>query len=243
MLRDKLAWKMLLLTHDVFTGKPQVGPRLLRSGLAAAELSELILSRHLGVEDDHVVVAPVRIQELDQLDALVMETIAGQGEAHTVRTWVQALGDPVHDVLTELAVQEGTIGRQPGRWRPITGRGPDWFPAAAGSDTAGRAHLLAASGPRLHLEHDLRTPGRLDLRTAVLAAVLGALKLDGIIDRDQPGRDRAAVRASIAAATSMLPVDLRNLVAGVEAAGDASAVADHGSPLGPTSRRPGSAIK
>jgi hypothetical protein len=227
MLRDKLAWKMLLLLHDPFTGKPQVAPRLLRSGLAAAELSELIISHHLGVEDDHVVVAAAHARELDQVAVLVMQTIAAQPTAHTVRSWVQALGEPVYDLLTDLAVQEGTVRRQSGGWR-LTGRAPDRFPAN---------DLIAASGPRGRLEHKLRNPAELDQPAAVLAGVLGALKLDRIIDADRPGRDRAAVRASIAAATSRLSVDLRSLIAGVEAAGDASAVVAPESPIAPT-RRP-----
>lgn len=227
MLRDKLAWKMLLLLHDVFTGKPQVAPRLLCSGLAAAELSELIMARYLAIEGDYVIRAPMRDQGLDELDALVMGMIASQSGAHTVRSWVQALGEPVYDVVTKLAVREGTVRRQSGA-RRLTGRGPTRFPAV---------DLITASGPRLRLEHKLRTPVELDEPAAVLAGVLGALKLDRIVDVDRVDRDRAAVRASLAAATSSLPIDLRSLIAGVEAAADASATLGHGSPIGPMHRR------
>jgi hypothetical protein len=47
---------------------------------------------------------------------------------------------------------------------------------------------------------------------AALAAILGALEVERVLDVD---RDRAAVKAAVADATDALPIDLANLVAGV----------------------------
>ncbi|HZG90941.1 MAG TPA: GPP34 family phosphoprotein [Pseudonocardia sp.] len=224
MVQDKLVWKMFLVLHDPFTGKPEVGQDLMKSSLVASELSDLIMSRHLGMEDDHVVVAGTGGLESDEIATFVAHSIDQQPGSHTVRNWIRALGDTVYEMVAGLAVQSGTVRRQPAAWRP-TGRRADRFPAV---------DLLRAAGPRLRLEHKLRTPRELDLETSVLAGVLGSLRLERVIDVQ---RDRAAVKAAVAAAAAALPIDLRNLLSGVEAAGDASSSFGHGSPIGPMRRR------
>jgi hypothetical protein len=223
MLQDKLVWKMFLVLHDPFTGKPEVAHDLLTTGLAACELCELIMSRRLVLNRDHVLIAPVSFSWPDEVSSLVLQAIEQQPGTHTVRTWVRVLGEPIYQTVSRLAVDGGTVRRQQGGWRP-TGRRPDRFPAV---------DLLRAAGPRLRLEHVLRTPSELDTGASVLAGVIGGLRLERIIDEQ---RDRAAVRASVVSAVASLPHDLRAVLAGVESAADASSSLGHNSPIGPVRR-------
>jgi len=223
MNQDKLVRRMFLILHDPFTGKPQIGHDLLRTGLVAAELAALTMARHIGMENDCIVVAETRGTESDEIDSFVVEGIQRQDSAHTVRSWVDALGETVYDMVARTLLAEGTVRRVQGG-RRLVGRSPDRFPAL---------DLMRAAGPRLRLEHMLRTPHERDLAAAVTAAVLGALKVERVLDVD---RDRATVKASVAAAASALPVDLRSLVAGVEASGAATSAVTHGSAIGPMRR-------
>ena len=223
MQQDKLVWRMFLVLHDPFTGKPEVAHELLTTGLAACELCELIMARRLVLNRDHVLIAPVSSGWLDEIASLVLQAIEQQPGTHTVRNWIRVLGEPVYEAVARLAVESGTVRRQQGGWRP-TGRRPDRFPAV---------DLLRAAGPRLRLEHMLRSPGELDTGASVLAGVIGSLRLERVIDEQ---RDRAAVKSSIATAIAALPLDLRAVLSGVESAADASSSLGHSSPIGPMRR-------
>lgn len=223
MLQDKLVWKMFLILHDPFSGKPAAAHDLLTTGLAACELCELIMARRLVLNRDLVLIAPVASSWPDEIASLVLQAVEQQPGTHTVRNWVRVLGQPIYETVARLAVDGGTVRRQQGGWRP-TGRRPDRFPAV---------DLLRAAGPRLRLEHVLRTPGELDTGASVLAGVIASLRLERIIDEQ---RDRAAVKTSIATAIAALPNELRAVLAGVESAADASSSLGHGSPIGPMRR-------
>lgn len=204
MSQDMLVKRMFLILHNQFTGKPDVGQDLLKCGLVAAELADLMIARRLGMENDRVVVAETRGTGSDEIGAFVVESIQRQPNAHTVRSWVEALADVLYELVARALVDQGTVRRVRGA-RRLLGRSPDRFPAA---------DMLGASGPRLRLEHALRTPAELDVPRAVIAAILGALEVERVLDfyRD----DRASAHAAIVAATESLPFDLRSLVAGVE---------------------------
>ncbi|MFC4944477.1 GOLPH3/VPS74 family protein [Pseudonocardia sp. GCM10023141] len=203
MAQDLLAKRMFLILHNPFTGKSDVGQDLLKCGLVAAELADLIMARRLGMENDRIVVADTRGSGSDEIGAFVVESIQRQTSAHTVRSWVEALADVLFELVARGLVDDGVVRREQGG-RKLLRRSADRFPAV---------DLMRAAGPRLRLEHMLRTPRERDVSGAALAAVLGALEVDRVLDVD---RDRAQVRFAIGECTASLPIDLRNLVAGVE---------------------------
>jgi hypothetical protein len=203
MAQDMLVRKMFLLLHNPFNGKPEIGHDQLKCALVAAELADLIIARRLGMENDRVVVAESRGTGGDEIGAFVVESIQRQPSGHTVRSWVEALADVLYELVARNLTTDGVVRRQEGG-RRLLRRSPDRFPAL---------DLMRASGPRLRLEHMLRTPREREVSGAALAAIIGALDVERILDID---RDRATVRAAVAAATDSLPVDLRALVAGVE---------------------------
>jgi Golgi phosphoprotein 3 (GPP34) len=203
MAQDMLVRKMFLLLHDPFNGKPEIGHDLLKCGLVAAELADLMIARRIGMENDRVVVAETRGSGDDEIGAFVVESIQRQPSGHTVRSWVEALADVLYELVARNLMADGIVRRQVGG-RRLLGRGPDRFPAL---------DLMRASGPRLRLEHMLRTPREREVRGAALAGILGAMDVARILDVD---RDRTAVKAAVADAAASLPVDLRALVTGVE---------------------------
>lgn len=201
--QEMLAKRMFLILHNPFTGKPDVGHDLLKCGLVAAELADLILARRLGMENDRIVVADTRGTGSDEIGAFVVDSIQRQSSAHTVRSWVEALADVLYELVARALLEEGVVRREAGG-RRLLRRSADRFPAV---------DLMRAAGPRLRLEHMLRTPSEREVGNAVLAAIIGALDVERVLDVD---RDRASVRAAVAQATTSLPIDMRSLVAGVE---------------------------
>lgn len=204
MAHDKLAEAMFLLLHDPFSGRAELAPELVRCGLVAGELAELIIGERVAFDNDRIVVIGGGGFVLDEISALVVEAIQSQTRTHGVRSWMDALGDTIYEQVTSRLLDSGTLGRDEGGRRPMR-RGTQRFPAA---------NLLAASGPRVLLEHMLSFPQELDLERASLAAILGAL---GALQGFDPAIDRAALRITIADLTERLPPDLRELVRGVEA--------------------------
>ncbi|HVH23880.1 MAG TPA: GPP34 family phosphoprotein [Pseudonocardia sp.] len=222
--RTSLINRMFLILHDPFSGKPVIRHQHLTSALAAAELADLVLSQNIGLEDDAVVLAHTDGTAQSGVDSFVLETIQRTGQALTIRNWIDALGEPLYELVARQLVDDGTVRRQRGG-RRLLGRAADRFPSA---------ELLRAAGPRLQLERMLRhSEEEIDLETTILAAVLGALRVEHTIDVDG---DRAAVKAAVAAAADSLPIDLRSLLVGVEASGAAAATADLGSAIAPMRR-------
>jgi hypothetical protein len=202
MAQDLLVRKMFLILHDPFSGKPLIGHDLLKCGLVATELADLIIGARIGIENDRIVVADTRSAGIDEVGAFVVESIQRQPTAHTVRSWVEAFADVLYDLVAR-GLQDDRVVRRVAGGRRLTRRSPDRFPAV---------DLMRASGPRLRLEHMLRRPRDRDVPGGALAAILGALEVERVLDID---RDRAAVKAAVADATDALPIDLANLVAGV----------------------------
>jgi hypothetical protein len=204
--RDKLAARMFLILHDSFTGKPLVRASAVRIAVAGAELADLALARPgrgqlVALENDRVVLAGTRPRRLDYISSFVVDSIRSQPEAHPATVWTAALADHVFDLVVTQLITEGVVQRQQGG---LFGRSARRFPAV---------DLLAAAGPRVRLEHALRSDGALDEETAVLLAVLAAVGGERTLDLD-----RAARRRLTAAAADTLPLDLRSLVTGIEVA-------------------------
>jgi hypothetical protein len=205
MAQDTLVRRMFLILHDPFTGKPGIGHDLLKCGLVAAALADLMLDRRLGMENDRIVVADPRGNGTDEVGAFVVESIQRQPSAHTVRSWVEALTEVLYELVARGLVTEGVVRREQGG-RRLVRRSADRFPAV---------DLLRAARPRVRLEHMLRDPRDLDVAGSALAGIIRALGVERVLDLD---RDRAAVKTSVAAAADHLPIDLKSLVDGVESA-------------------------
>jgi hypothetical protein len=75
--------------------------------------------------------------------------------------------------------------------------------------------LLAATRPRLRLEHMLRTPQEFDLSGAVLAVLVGTLGVESVLD---PELDRSVARDLMTRLEDNLPADVRAVIEGVRSA-------------------------
>lgn len=204
MDRPRLATDLFLVAHDEFSGKPRMSADLLGCGLVGALLAELVMVDRVVVESGRVLVTAARADGRDDLGDYVVEAVRSQDTAHTVRTWVETLRPVLPGLVAGRLVADGVVRREEGgpRWR----RRPDRFPAT---------DLLAASRPRLRLEHMLRTPQEFDLAGALLAVLIGALGVEAVLD---PDLDRATVRGLITRLEENLPAALRALLDGVRAA-------------------------
>ena len=204
MQRPRLAGDLFLVAHDEFSGKLRVSADLLGCGLVGAKLAELVVSDRLVVESGRVLATDARGDGSDAIGDYVVDTLLRQETTHTVRVWVETFREVLPDLVAQRLVDQAVVRREEGggRWR----RRADRFPAT---------DLLAATGPRLRLEHMLRTPQEFDLAGAVLAALVGAAGVESLLD---PDLDRAALRELVARLEENLPADLRAVVEGVRAA-------------------------
>ncbi|MET9259536.1 GPP34 family phosphoprotein [Amycolatopsis sp. NPDC004079] len=201
-----LAKQMFLILHDSFTGRPAAGPELLRCGVAAAALADLILARCLVLEDGHIVVSGSRRDPVaDEIGAFVVETVRRQKNAYAVRGWVEALGKTLFELIARSLVDDAVVRREPGR-RRVLRRTPDRFPGA---------DLRQAIGPRLRLERMLRSPGEPEIGTVALTAIVCALGIERVLN---DGGDQADWRSSVELAVQSLPDEMRGFVTGIEAA-------------------------
>lgn len=202
-LLDKSATKLFLILHDSFSGKPVVRQSAIKRGVIGAELADLIMARRIGMENDRIVLADEGRRGADYLSTFLLESIRSQPEAYSVPVWVATLANRLFDLLASLLVSEGVVRRVPGsRLR----RSADRFLPE---------DLLAAAGPRVRLEHDLNSAADLDLPTQIVAALIGAIGAARTIDTDN---GRGVARRRIEQITSGLPLDLRDLIIGMEVA-------------------------
>lgn len=199
MTRSHLAENFFLIVHDPFTGRPSISRELLDCGLVAAELADLVLSGHLDVVDDRVVVTDRAGGREEEMPAFVLESVARQKSAHTVRVWSESIGEIIFDLVVRNLVEIGVVRTE--RQRTVLRRGPQRFPAQ---------DLLRASGPRLRLEHMLRNPSAFDLPGAVTAAIVGALGVERTFEFD-------VERELFIDVTHNLPPTLERIIAGVAA--------------------------
>ena len=123
-----------------------------------------------------------------------------------VRTWVGAFNEPLTELVARELVSSGLVTRQAGG-RRLGRRLPDRFPST---------DLLAATRPRQQLERMLRAPQSFDLRTGILAVLIGAVGIETtVLD---PELDRRDVREVIAELEENLPRGLQALARGVRGA-------------------------
>ncbi|GAA1033595.1 MULTISPECIES: GOLPH3/VPS74 family protein [Amycolatopsis] len=205
-----LAKQMFLLLHDSFTGRPAAGPELLRCGVAAAALADLILARCLALEGDRIVVAGSRLDSAaDEIGAFVVEMVRRQKKAYAVRSWVETLGETLFDLVARSLVTEAVVRRESGK-RRVLHRMPDRFPGV---------DLRRAVGPRLQFERMLRSSVEPEIGTVALAAILCALGIEQVLNDE--AESKAKWRNSIESAAQSLPDEMPGFVTGIEAVGAA----------------------
>ncbi len=201
----QLAVDFFLIAHDPFDdGRLRISPELLGCGLVGAEIADLMLDRRLGLDGDSLVVLDPGGQ-LDEADDYVIEAVGSQSSTHPVRSWVEPLQDGLYALIADAVVGAGTVRRMPGPRRIARGRQPDRFPAA---------ELLAACRAQQDLEALLGTPSQLTLAAGVLAALIGVLGIDGLLN---PQLDRPVLRELLAEIEQNLPADLQAVCDGVRA--------------------------
>lgn len=206
MSHRALAVDFFLIAHDPFNdGKLRIGPELLGSGLVGAEIAELVMARRLRVDGECLV--PLNTSgPLDDLGDYVLENVVNQPAAHSVKSWIEPLQDGVYALVGRQLVMTGMVRREAGARRLTRGgRQPDRFPAN---------DLLAATRPQQHLEQLLRAPRDLSLAAGMLAALIAALGLDGLLD---PNLDRGIMRELLIEIEQHLPADLAAVCDGLRA--------------------------
>jgi hypothetical protein len=200
-----LAADFFLIAHDPFDdGRLRMRTEHLGCGLVGAKLADLMLNRRLGVDgDDLVVLEPTG--RPDEVDDYVIDAVQSQDASHPVRTWVEPLQDGLYALIARGLVTSGMLRRQQGVRRIGRGRQADRFPAN---------DLLAACRPQQEVEDLLQTPKELTLRVGVLAALIGILGLDGLLNLQI---DRASMREILTEVELHLPGDLQAVCDGVRA--------------------------
>ncbi len=199
MSRYRLAENFFLIVHDPFTGKLGISRELLDCGLVAAELADLVLSGHLDVVEDRVVVTDRTGGVDEELDRFVVDAVGRQTSSHPVRVWAESIGEIVFDLVVKRLLDDGVVRAE--RHRGVLRRGPERFPAQ---------DLLRASGPRLRLEHMLRHPAEFDLPGAVTAAIAGAIGVERTFEFEID-------RELFTELADNLPPSLERLIVGVTA--------------------------
>lgn len=180
---------MFAVLHDPVTGRPAAEHPAVCRALLGAQLAELMISGRLATAGGRVVVTGRRAAAgADPTGTFVVETLACRGAAQTVRSWVEALGDIVHDRVAQDLVNAGRIRREPG---------PPGAPCWPATDPTRGARA------RAELRHMVAEPRAFDLPGAVAVACLLAAGVDGVF-----GADPVPVADLIAA----LPPDLAALV-------------------------------
>lgn len=210
MDHQPLTAAFFLIAHDEFeAGKLRINAELLGRGLAGAQLAELLLEYRLDITGDDRVLAVQAGETGDRIGDYVAQTIAQQPRPRLVRTWVDALAEPLTELVAGELVSSGLVTLQ-GGGRRLGRQVPDRYPAT---------DLLAAARPRQQLERMLRTPASFDLRTGILGVLVGAVGIEAtVLD---PELDRVYLREVIDELEANLPPDLQALARGVRGASTA----------------------
>jgi hypothetical protein len=209
MSRESMAAAFLLLVHDEFSGRARCSADLLRCGLVGAQLGELVIAGRMGVAEG-------RLQPLDA-DPLgnarpaaeyVMECLLGQPRQHTVRTWTDNLGEPLHEMIVVELVEDGVIRRESGGFGR---RRSERYPAV---------NLLRAAAPRARIERMINAPRELDLAGAFTIAMMWALGIEAVLDTQA---ERGGVEL-VERIKARMPATLRELLDGIGTSAAASSL-------------------
>jgi Golgi phosphoprotein 3 (GPP34) len=202
MTQNALARKMFLVLHDPFSGKALGPPKLIRYAVVTAGLAELVMQRRLTVDGGRIAPAGEWYDGGgDQVRAVLVGGVGPAGSDVT-RTWVEEVADAVYEEVVRGLVADRVVRRET-RGGLLKRHATMRFPAV---------DLLTAAGPRVKLEHMLRSPHDMDVVGTTFAAILDCLRLESVFDGDC---DRAMVRRAASAAVRNLPGNLRELLAEV----------------------------
>ena len=205
-----MAGAFLLLVHDEFSGRSRCSADLLRGGLVGAQLAELVIAGRMGVaEGGSTRWTPTRSATPGRAAEYVMECVLGQPRQHTVRTWTENLGDPVHEMVVTELVEDGVIRRESGGFGR---RRTERYPAL---------DLLRAAAPKARIERMITTPRELDLAGAFTIAMVWALGIEAVLDAraERGGADLVErIRAR-------MPGPLRELLDGIGSSAAATSLA------------------
>lgn len=198
----RLADDLFLIAHDDYSGKAAAPPRTLDPALAGALLGELALDGRITIANGQVFLADDRPRQDPVADRILNEVVQ-RGDGHAARAWVRFLAPRVRHQVGERLVNAGTVRRD--RARRLNLRTTVRWPGVDPNRVA---------VPRVVLTTLLeRTDEPLDTRTAMLAVLVrsgGVLRVLNLSSR--------SVAERIAVGRRTLPVGLRELLDGVDAA-------------------------
>lgn len=202
MQNFRLADEFFLVNHDHHTGRPVMRRDLLGAGLVAALLAELIIDGRLAMDDGRVTVLDSSSHDNQAADFMVT-SIAAQRATYPVRTWTENLDDTAYELTARRLIECGTVRRV--RPRRLIGPRRDLFPAA----------LSIPVESLLRLNAMIKNPAGADLHGAVSVVLIATVGAMHVLVTDL---DRERVQTSVAELANGLPADLKELVAGFEAA-------------------------
>ena len=171
MSRESMPAAFLLLVHDEFSGRARCSADLLRCGLVGAQLAELVMAGRMGIAEGRL--HPLDADPLGNARPAaeyVMECVLGQPRQHTVRTWTENLGEPLHEMIVVELVEDGVIRRETAGFGR---RRAERYPAL---------NLLRAAAPKVRIERMITAPRELDLAGAFTIAMVWALGIEAMLD-------------------------------------------------------------
>ena len=201
MERGQMATGFFLVAHDEFTGKPRISQDLLLCGLVGAQIADLVIGGRLTMAGDRVAVAHREVSGLDELGTFVLDSVVHEPDAHTVRSWNDALGEILHDLTVARLTADQVLRTETSR--SLLGKRKTRYPAV---------DLVRARKPTVELREMFQDPGRFNLPGAFVASMLSTLEVETVLE---PDTDRATVRSVAAQAAEHLPGSLSQLRAGL----------------------------
>ncbi len=201
MERGQMATGFFLVVHDEFTGKPRISPDLVLCGLVGAQIADLVIGGRLTMSGDRVAVVRPEVSGLDELGTFVLDSVVHEPDAHTVRSWNDALGEILHDLTVGRLAADGVLRKEVSRG--LLGKRKARYPAV---------DLVRARRPTVELREMFADPRRFNLPGAFLAALLSTLEVDTVLE---PEIERSQVRSISGQAAEHLPGSLSQLRAGL----------------------------
>jgi Golgi phosphoprotein 3 (GPP34) len=134
----RVADDLCLMAHREVSGTSYVQPRALGLGLAGALLAEAMLGGYISVRDGQIV-AVSHAAPAEPLSGHLLGVLAGEGERHPVRDWLEYLGRSAAADVARRLEAAGYLKRAGGRWR-----GERWVPVDADSAFAPILRVRAA---------------------------------------------------------------------------------------------------
>jgi hypothetical protein len=171
-------------------------------GLAAALLAELALTDAIVIERDQVFVASRRPPS-DALAHTVLDQLAGEATAHTVRTWLAFLSQNSYDQVAARLLRSGHVRAEVTR-RLLT-RVTTYVPTDAN----------VAAWPWARLSTRLRNGQPLDGFDTVLVGLVLAIDLHRHVLDGAPGHVIAGVRRLVATTSPSMRLLLHHTEAAV----------------------------